>query len=48
MPRAIARLGLATRIGAAIAVAVAAIQALVTLVFVLNPPNVHASIARAG
>ena len=42
MPRAIARLGLATRIGAAIAVAVAAIQALVTLVFVLNPPNVHA------
>jgi signal transduction histidine kinase len=38
---AIARLGLAARIGAAIAAAVIAIQILVTLVFVLNPPNFH-------
>jgi signal transduction histidine kinase len=35
------RLGLAARIGAAIVAAVAAIQVLVTLVFVLNPPNFH-------
>ena len=35
------RLGLAARIGAAIVAAVAAIQILVTLVFVLNPPNFH-------
>ena len=39
--RAFARLGLAARIGAAIVAAVAAIQVLVTLVFVLNPPNFH-------
>jgi signal transduction histidine kinase len=37
----IARLGLAARIGAAIVAAVAAIQVLVALVFVLNPPNFH-------
>jgi signal transduction histidine kinase len=35
------RLGLAARIGAAIVAAVAAIQVLVTLVFVMNPPNFH-------
>jgi signal transduction histidine kinase len=35
------RLGLAARIGAAIFAAVAAIQVLVTLVFVMNPPNFH-------
>jgi len=40
--RAIARLGLAGRIGAAIAGVVVAIQVLVTLVFVLNPPSFHA------
>ena len=39
--QAFARLGLAGRIGAAIFAAVAAIQVLVTLVFVLNPPNFH-------
>ena len=39
--RAFARLGLAERIGAAIVVAVIAIQVLVTLVFVLNPPSLH-------
>jgi signal transduction histidine kinase len=39
--QAIGRLGLAARIGAAIVAAVAAIQILVTLVFVLNPPNFH-------
>jgi signal transduction histidine kinase len=39
--RVLARLGLAARIGVAIAAAVAAIQVLVTLVFVLNPPNLH-------
>jgi signal transduction histidine kinase len=39
--RAIARLGLAARIGAAILAAVAAIQVLVALVFVFNPPNFH-------
>jgi signal transduction histidine kinase len=39
--QAIARLGLAGRIGAAILAAVVAIQVLVTLVFVLNPPNFH-------
>ena len=38
---AFARLGLAARIGVAIGAAVAAIQALVTLVFVLNPPSLH-------
>lgn len=41
MGQALARLGLAARIGAAIVAAVAAIQVLVTLVFVLNPPNFH-------
>jgi signal transduction histidine kinase len=41
MRQAFARLGLAARIGAAIVAAVAAIQVLVTLVFVLNPPNFH-------
>jgi len=41
MREAFARLGLAARIGAAIVAAVAAIQVLVTLVFVLNPPNFH-------
>ncbi len=41
MSPAIARLGLAARIGAAILAAVAAIQVLVTLVFVMNPPNFH-------
>jgi hypothetical protein len=41
MRGAIARLGLAARIGAAIVAAVAAIQVLVTLVFVLNPPSFH-------
>ena len=41
MREAIARLGLAARIGAAIVAAVAAIQVLVTLVFVLNSPNFH-------
>ena len=41
MRQAIARLGLAARIGVAIAAAVAAIQVLVTLVFVLNPPSFH-------
>jgi signal transduction histidine kinase len=40
--QALARLGLAARIGAAIVAAVAAIQVLVTLVFVLHPPNFHA------
>jgi signal transduction histidine kinase len=40
--QAIARLGLAARIGAAIAAAVVAMQILVTLVFVLHPPNFHA------
>ncbi|HEY1885750.1 MAG TPA: HAMP domain-containing sensor histidine kinase [Roseiarcus sp.] len=40
--QAFARLGLAARIGAAIAAAVIAIQILVTLVFVLHPPNLHA------
>jgi signal transduction histidine kinase len=35
------RLGLAARIGAAIFAAVAAIQLLVALVFILNPPNFH-------
>lgn len=39
--RAFARLGLAARIGAAIVAAVIAIQVLVTLVFVLNPPSLH-------
>ena len=39
--KAFARLGLAARIGVAIFAAVAAIQALVTLVFVLNPPSLH-------
>jgi signal transduction histidine kinase len=39
--QATARLGLAARIGAAIAAAVIAIQILVTLVFVLNPPEFH-------
>jgi signal transduction histidine kinase len=37
----IARLGLAARIGAAMAAAVIAIQILVTLVFVLNPTSFH-------
>ncbi len=41
MRQAFARLGLAARIGAAIFAAVAAIQVLVTLVFVMNPPNFH-------
>jgi signal transduction histidine kinase len=41
MKQAFARLGLAARIGAAIVAAVAAIQVLVTLVFVMNPPNFH-------
>jgi hypothetical protein len=41
MRQAFARLSLAARIGAAIVAAVAAIQVLVTLVFVLNPPNFH-------
>jgi len=41
MREAFARLGLAARIGVAIVAAVAAIQVLVTLVFVLNPPNFH-------
>src|SRR5208337_2061422 len=36
-----ARLGLAARIGVAIVAAVVAIQALVTLVFVMNPPSLH-------
>ncbi len=36
------RLGLAARIGAAIAAAVVAIQVLVTLVFLTHPPNFHA------
>jgi hypothetical protein len=35
----IGRFGLATRIGAAIAAAVIAIQVLVTLVFLMHPPN---------
>ena len=35
------RLGLAARIGAAILAAVVAIQVLVALVFILNPPNFH-------
>ena len=35
------RLGLAARIGAAIAAAVIAIQVLVTLVFLTHPPNSH-------
>ena len=35
------RLGLAARIGAAIAAAVIAIQVLVTLVFLTHPPNFH-------
>ena len=35
----IGRLGLAARIGAAIAAAVIAIQVLVTLVFLMHPPN---------
>ena len=39
--RAFSRFGLAERIGAAIVVAVIAIQVLVTLVFVLNPPSLH-------
>ncbi len=39
---AFARLGLAARICAAIVAAVIAIQILVTLVFVLHPPNLHA------
>ena len=39
--RAFARLGLAARIGAAIVAAVIAIQVLVTLVFVLNPPSLR-------
>ncbi len=39
--KAYARAGLAARIGVAIVAAVAAIQALVTLVFVLNPPSLH-------
>jgi signal transduction histidine kinase len=39
--QALARLGLAARIGAAIAAAVIAIQILVTLVFVLHPPQFH-------
>jgi signal transduction histidine kinase len=37
----IGRLGLAARIGAAIAAAVIAIQVLVTLVFLTHPPNFH-------
>ena len=37
----IGRFGLAARIGAAILAAVAAIQVLVALVFILNPPNFH-------
>jgi signal transduction histidine kinase len=37
----IGHFGLAARIGAAIFAAVAAIQVLVTLVFVMNPPNFH-------
>jgi hypothetical protein len=37
----IGRLGLAARIGAAIAAAVIAIQVLVTLVFLMHPPNFH-------
>lgn len=41
MRQALARLGLATRIGAAITAAVVAIQILVTLVFVLHPPNLR-------
>ena len=41
MRHAFARLGLAARIGAAIFAAVAAIQVLVALVFILNPPNFH-------
>jgi hypothetical protein len=40
--QAFARLGLAARIGAAIAAAVIAIQILVTLVFLMHPPNLHA------
>jgi signal transduction histidine kinase len=39
--QAFARFGLAARIGAAIAAAVIAIQILVTLVFVLHPPEFH-------
>jgi signal transduction histidine kinase len=41
MRQAFARLGLAARIGVAVVAAVAAIQVLVTLVFVMNPPNFH-------
>ena len=39
--RALGRLGLAARIGAAILAAVIAIQALVTLVFLLHPPSLR-------
>jgi signal transduction histidine kinase len=41
MRQAFAGSGLAARIGAAIVAAVAAIQVLVALVFVMNPPNFH-------